>query len=90
MADRQPTDLARELRLIRLALFGLLAVAAVWTGMRLSEAVVRPPAPNWQELRDIQSELRQVREELARHRPAQPPPVIPVPPLAGGGDAKVK
>jgi hypothetical protein len=91
MANGQPSDIARELRLIRNALLGLFGVAAVWAGLRFSEALIRPPAPNWQELRDIQGELRQLREELARHRPAQPAPVvIPVRPPAGAGAAKDK
>ena len=92
MAEVQSPEVARELRMIRLSLFGLLCVGAVWVGLRISETIIRPPAPNWQELRDIQGELRQLREELVRQRAAsQPPPVvIPVNPKADGGAVKGK
>ena len=91
MADGQTPDAVRELRLIRQALTGLCAMAAVVVGVWFGGMVVRPPAPNWQELRDIQGELRQLREELARHRPAPPPPVvIPVNPPTGGAATKGK
>lgn len=79
------SELVRELRRIRLTLFAGVCVAAGFFGLRITDAVIRPPAPNWQELYGIQTELRMLREELSRQRLANPlPPFIqPVPKVIG-------
>ena len=97
MADTPPppSEIVRELRMIRQALFGIALIAALWTGPRIGEFLVRPAGPNNAELRDIQAELRLMREELARPRPlpcqqvvipAKPQPQPQVPKLPGLGE----
>ena len=91
MADEPSTELVRELRLIRLALYLLAFLMAV---MFFSDAMDRwvrsqsPPETISVELRSIQGQLQAISQELnaLRTRPA-PPVVLPqLPPKKGDAD----
>lgn len=74
MTDELASAVARELRLLRQTLLGVgCGVAIALVSFQVSNSVTQSSASNSQllngrQLQGIQGELRQLREDLARHR----------------------
>ncbi len=85
----EPSELVKELKLIRSILFAMLVFMALALCYTVVTTSMPRPAPNWQELANISSDLRQIRDELRLLRPPLPAPIIvPVLPKDGKKDAK--
>lgn len=78
----EPTELVKELRLIRSILFALLVLFLCSLTFTVVTLSMPRPASHWQELGAIRDELRQLREELRLHRPPLASPiVVPIKPV---------
>lgn len=80
MTDDQAERGIRELRGIRIGVFLVGVVLAIFTGLKLGESLGGrdPMAPVQSELSNIRSELQFLRGELARHNsPVLPPLPLP-------------
>jgi hypothetical protein len=95
MADEQSTEILRELRRIRLALCGLIAVLSIISftiSMHMWSQSLRPPETHSFELQGIQGELRAIRTELSMQGAPRLPP-LPIqsvaPPKAAASNTKL-
>jgi regulatory protein YycH of two-component signal transduction system YycFG len=85
----ETSELVKELKLIRSILFCILVFMALALTYTVVTTSMPRPAPNWQELGNISSDLKNIRDELRLLRPNHLPSiVIPVNPTDGKKDTK--